>query len=511
MKRPRPAGWALCAWLACARASAQTAPSGWALDRYEPAPAGDATFLAELPWYRSTRALAAGLTLDYAANPLGLRAPRDGMPALERSVVSGMLTAHLGVAFAPLDRLGFHVSFPVALDQSGTPVPAGLGNLGPAAGPAPGDLRAGLRVRLAGDAGRDPISLHLGALLWVPTGSPADNTGDGAFRGEGRIVLAGRASWLRWSAGAGLHLRGPVDALNLAIGHELRLTAALVASLLRGRLHVGPEAHLFSALRDLPGGSTSAAFRPGQWGVEVLAGARWRVADAVHVGLGGGFGIAQGYGVPEGRALLSVTYAPDAPAIVRTGDPAPLSTTPPPDPAPVVPLVPVVPVPVVPGPVAPVPIVPVPATSPPVVQAPDEAPVGSVLPSEPVVFRAHSARITGAHSRRSLDAVAALLRSRPGLLVDVQVHTGHRSNPGFYRELSGRRADALRRLLAERGVDPAQMQAHGMGSSCLPSPGERSADLPLVQFVVLTAGAEGGRCVPRVPAEAAARERRRRR
>ncbi len=287
-------------------AHAQVA-TGWALNRYEPSPVGDTFFLAEHPWYRSTRAVAAGLVLDYAANPLSLTVTRAGQPTEVRSVVSGMLTGHLGVAFSPLGRLGLHLSVPVALSQSGEGSPVGVG---PAAGVALGDLRAGVRVRVLGDADRDLFSLHVGAVFFLPTGSAASNTGDGSVRFEPRVVLAGRASAVRWSFGAGVLLRSNVTALDLAVGNELRLTAALGLALLDDRLHVGPEAYLFTALRDLPNGGGGAAFADRQWGAEALLGARYLIADAVQVGLAGGAGIQPGYGVPSARGIFSVAYAP---------------------------------------------------------------------------------------------------------------------------------------------------------------------------------------------------------
>ena len=56
-------------WATAAAAQDRT---GWALNRYEPAPMGDAFFLAEHPWYSSTRLFSVGLYGDYAINPLQL-------------------------------------------------------------------------------------------------------------------------------------------------------------------------------------------------------------------------------------------------------------------------------------------------------------------------------------------------------------------------------------------------------------------------------------------------------
>lgn len=476
------------------RASAQTMAQGWALNRHEPSVPGDALFLAEHPWYRGTRLVAAGFTLDFAANPLWLRIPRDGLPTLDQAVVSGMLTGHLGVSLAPLRWLGLHLSLPVALQQSGSPIPAGAGNLGPATSMAPGDLRAGLRVRLAGDAARDPWLLHLGALLWLPTGSPSDNTGDGSVRAEARVVVAGSASRLRWSVGAGFHLRSAVSALNLAVGHELRVTAAVAMSLLGGRLDVGPEAQLFSALRERPDRRGSAAFTRAQWGAEVMLGARWRVADPVQVGLAGGIGLGDGYGIPEGRALLTIVYAPTD----RAPTPRRIEALPPPTPReePPVAVLPVAERPVAEAPVAVAPVAAAPIESAPAVS------VGEIIPMVgEVEFRTHREAIVGEESFRSLDAVAAALRATPSIEVDVQVHSGHRSNPEFYLELSSRRAQAVREYLIARGIPAARLQSHGMGAACLGRSRRDDDDVPRVQIVLVPPGTPGGRCLRRSPSD----------
>ena len=461
-------------------ASAQTAARGWALDRYEPAVAGDAFLLAEHPWYRDTRLVAAAFTLDYAANPLWLRVPRDGQETLDQAVVAGMLTGHLGVAVAPLRWLGVHLSLPVALDQSGAAIPPGAGNLGPSSGVAPGDLRAGLRLRVIGDAGRDAFSLHLGALLWIPTGSPSDNTGDGSTRAEARVVAAGRWSRLRWSAGLGWHARGAVEALDLAIGNELRATAGVSLSLLRGRLDLGPEASLFTALRDRPDHRGSAFFKRGQWGAEAMLSARWRVADPVQVGLAGGIGLGDGYGIPEARALLSIVYAPGERA--PSPRPARVEVSP----------VEVAPVEVAPVEVAPVVVAPV---AEPVPVATPSSPAAVVIPGVAAVdFRVHRERIVGDRSFEALDAVAAALRASPGVMVDVQVHSGHRSNPEFYLELSSRRAEAVRQYLIARGVEAGRLLSHGMGAACMGRHRDHG-DVPRVRLVVVAPGATGGQCV----------------
>ncbi|MBL8601850.1 MAG: OmpA family protein [Myxococcales bacterium] len=290
-----------------ASAAAQT---GWSLNRYEPAPTGDAFFLAEHPWYSETRRFSVGLQGDLALNPLVLRVERDGQATETVPVVSSMFSAHLGAAVAITDRIGLHLSLPVSLSQSGNNVADRGIALAAASSPALGDLRVGARLRILGHADRDAFSLHLGVNAWLPTGSAANNTGDDRVRVEPRLVLAGRASMIRWSFSGGFTVRGERSALNIALGNELRFSGGVAVVLADERLHIGPEAYLYTPLGDVPNSGGSALFAERQWGGEVGLGARYLIADAVQVGVAGTGGIQTGYGVPSNRVLLSVAYAP---------------------------------------------------------------------------------------------------------------------------------------------------------------------------------------------------------
>lgn len=310
---------ALCAAPLTSRAQSP-ALRGWALDRFEPSPAGDVFFVAEHPWYSSARYLAAGIVLDHAIAPLSLRREYADGTTREDGVVSGMLVGHVLVAGSFLDRVGVHASLPVSLLQSGTPDPTMATRLAPAGSPAVGDLRLGVRVRILGRSDTTPFSLHLGAVLWAPTGSRDLNTGDGATRFEPRVALAGRVGPVRWAFGAGFALRPEFDTANVMGGNELRLTAGVGAALLRDALHLGAECAVRTVVRSLPtamGGGTSA-FARDAWGGEVLFGARYTVARQVALGLAGGFGFEQSGGTPAGRLVFSAQWAPlSAPAASR--------------------------------------------------------------------------------------------------------------------------------------------------------------------------------------------------
>ena len=78
---------------------------GFQINRYEPTSAGEWSFLVDHPWYSSTRGFAAGLTLNYAHNPLvfGFR-DQNGAFLFDRSLIAHQLIGNLDVAVSFLDR-----------------------------------------------------------------------------------------------------------------------------------------------------------------------------------------------------------------------------------------------------------------------------------------------------------------------------------------------------------------------------------------------------------------------
>ncbi len=299
------------------RAEAQTATnSGWALNRYEPAPMGDAFFLAEHPWYSSTRVFSVGLYGDYANNPLRLDITNNGTGATDvRDDITGMFVMHVGAQVSFLDRVGIHLSLPVSLMQNGSGVAnvgATVTAVGPSDSPAIADLRAGLRIRIFGHADRDPFSLHIGANFWAPIGSRASNTGDEELRIEPRLTLAGRGGPVRWSLSGSFVVRSEREVTNLVFGNELRLTAGIGFVFANDRLMIGPEAYLVTPIRDIPTalGGGSALFAKNQSGGEIYLGASYLIADALRVGVAAGPGIGTGPGIPDVRALFNISYAP---------------------------------------------------------------------------------------------------------------------------------------------------------------------------------------------------------
>ena len=79
-----------------------------------------------------------------------------------------------------------------------------------------------------------------------------------------------------------------------------------------------------------------------------------------------------------------------------------------------------------------------------------------------VMFRYNSYELTD-ESRAILDQVAVVLRKQTNLLHEVAGHTDSQGDPAYNLRLSQRRAETVRNYLISRGVDAANLKAHGYG------------------------------------------------
>ncbi len=285
---------------------------GFALDRYEPTPAGSWFVAVQQPWYSSTRWVAAGLTLDYGHNPLlgGVFDPRFQQTV---SIVEHQLVGHVDVAGSFLDRVQLSLSLPVVLLERGT---AAFG-AAPLSGAAAGDPRFGVMVRLWGQPDRSRFSLHVGGYLWVPVGANVDHAGDQTARGLPELIATGMLiDHLRWTVEAGVLIRaqqtigfGPAS----STASEFQLGAGIAWADHARRLHVGPELTLATLVAGPQAGTRYGT------SVELLLAAQYSIAHMFLVGAGVGAGLASMLGTPDARALVRFAYAP----VRKLGPPKP--------------------------------------------------------------------------------------------------------------------------------------------------------------------------------------------
>ena len=287
---------------------AQRRAQGLALDRFDPAPAGDRLFGVQSPFVAGHLTPHAMILLDYAHDPLVIRT----VPANTNlgAIVKSQLFLHLNGGLALWNRLYVNLDIPAAVYQQGDSP-----NTGGAAFASPskaqfGDLRIGLRVRLFGEY-HDPFQIAIGGYLWFPTGKGAFVT-NGQVRGLPQLILGGRgAERVVWSAAAGPEIQSAETFAGVGQGTMIKWGLGAGVLLLDNRhLQLGPEVRGALTPRDLQKRSTNA---------ELLGHVRYRILDDLEIGAGAGPGLSAGIGTPDVRAIFSIAYTPEQ-ILDRDGD-----------------------------------------------------------------------------------------------------------------------------------------------------------------------------------------------
>lgn len=281
-----------------------------ALDRFDPAPAGDRMFGVQSPFAKGPLTPHVMLLGDYAHDPLVIRTTSDEKSV--GAVVSSQLYLHLNASLALFNRLNVNVDVPVALVQSGEdPSSNGLRLSSPRTAQL-GDLRAGLRLRLFGGYD-DLFQVAVGGYAWFPTGPTTGYVSSGKVRGMPQLILGGLGDRLVWSVAGGVEFQPAVQFGGFQQGAEtiggvpqgLQIKWGGGVGLLLGesrRLQIGPELSMALTPDGISKRTTNA---------EVLVDVRYRVFDDLEVGLGAGPGVSGGIGTPDLRAVAMLSYSPE--------------------------------------------------------------------------------------------------------------------------------------------------------------------------------------------------------
>jgi OmpA-OmpF porin, OOP family len=304
-------GW-ICA-LSASTASAQdkNTYTGFQIERYEPTFAGESTFGVERPWYSSERWFSADFVLDEGHNPAWIGVNRGG----GHGAIDDQFVGHLNLAASFLDRFLFGITFQETLYEGGSSVngtaPLQSSRNG---GTAFGDPRVSGMLRLFGHSDYSPISMHLGAYVWIPRIGNANllgHDGDANARVMPMLVLDGRvARSFRWSFNFGYYWRDDAKYTNLPaavqniVGDEVRVGIELGYTTKNNRFNIGPEIWFQShALND-------KFFHKEYTSLEILGSAHYLIADMFRIGVGVGGAAQQDIGTPQVRAMFRFAYAP---------------------------------------------------------------------------------------------------------------------------------------------------------------------------------------------------------
>jgi OmpA-OmpF porin, OOP family len=291
-------------------ARADTKLQGFSMDRFEPAPAGDAFFGVPGPSAAGHLVPRAALMFDYGARPFYVTLAGQKEPT---NIVAAQGFLRVDASLALWDRLLVSVDMPVAVVNAGQDPKIPGVDLHPPSGAAAGDLRIGFRGRIFG-ADRSPLQAGIGAALFAPTGSPDAYTGDGGLRGALQLSLGGRigdAVGFVWSASGGAMLRPPGQPHLFTFGGGAAITLA------HERVQLGPELYGTTQLTGgplvIPGTNIKASSTTT---LEVLLGLKVHVWRDLVIGAAAGPVPTQSVGSPNFRAVGLLGWSPLPP---RTG------------------------------------------------------------------------------------------------------------------------------------------------------------------------------------------------
>ncbi len=278
--------------------------SGFALDRFDPAPAGSDWFAADSLDLRGNLRPAAGIVGDYALKPLVIL-NSDGS---ERSaIVRDQLYVHVAATVVLVDRLRLALNLPIAAFQDGDGGTVNGVTIAAPTKPALGDLRLDADARLFGVKG-EPITVAIGAQVYLPTGDRTLFTGDGGVRVAPHVLAAGEVGPVAYAASVGFMIHTQDQAfVGNVMGDELLLSGAVGVELGDRHLLLGPEVYGRTDVTN-----AGALFARHQSPLEGLLGAHVTAGDW-RFGAGAGPGFTQGFGTPELRVVASLEFAPAMP------------------------------------------------------------------------------------------------------------------------------------------------------------------------------------------------------
>jgi len=246
-----------------------------------------------------------GLSLDFARNPLIMVDGRDEV----KEVVGAALSADLFVSFGIIDMFQVSLTLPIALYTSGD----GLLPGDDISASGLGDIRLMAKWEILG---RDeyPVGFAFANALNFPSALPRNNFLGGSNDGvlyEPRLIVDAKVGPALLAANLGYRTRPTSKLLSLRVGDEWFYAVGAV-------FEVIPEVDL---LGELFGATTAHApfgSHEVQHTLEGILGGRYRPPGTDLMLRGGmGFGLLPGYGCPEFRIILGLTWAP------KLGEPKP--------------------------------------------------------------------------------------------------------------------------------------------------------------------------------------------
>lgn len=279
------------------------AQSNTALDRYEPAPAGDTWLAVPSADAEGSLAPAVRLQVGYADAPLSLRAERDGEELGNvGDIVDHSVVLHALGSVAVAHRLKLELDVPTLLSQGGDSPSSVTDSFASPNGGSVGDVRLGARVALLKQHDWIPTAA-VGLSVWLPSGDDAAYSGTGTTRFAPSLTVGSDYEFASYALTVGRRFQGGRSAPGSLLGSEAFV--GLAGGPRFGPFLVGVEVF----------GSTVAdegvdAFEERTTHAELLLSARYDLKPAAFHAAGGP-GLASGIGTPRYRLTAGVSIAGD--------------------------------------------------------------------------------------------------------------------------------------------------------------------------------------------------------
>lgn len=272
---------------------------GFGINRFEPSGPDSDWFTLESLDFQGKLSPAFKLVGDWNHKPQKAYSIEGG----HHAIVDYQFALHPGASLTFANRFRVGASMPFYVLQAGNTVERFDGTyIGPS-GAGVGDLRLGVDARVFGEP-LDPLRLGVGFRFWLPTGSAENYTGDGKYKLEPRVNLAGEVGVFEYAASVSYLHRGrrqsyvltPIgDEVRYALGIGLRITDAIF---------VGPELDGAFAISD-----TGDIYEETTVFGSFLIGGRYQMND-FRIGIAGGPGLSNAAGTPTFRGLVSASWMP---------------------------------------------------------------------------------------------------------------------------------------------------------------------------------------------------------
>jgi outer membrane protein OmpA-like peptidoglycan-associated protein len=232
-----------------------------------------------------------GLMLNYASEPLVLE-PDEGP---SNSVIDQQLAMHVYAGIGLIDRIQLDLELPVYFVNDGV---FGEQTI---EGSRLGDLSFRPKVNILSSED-DPVGLGAQLDLTLPTGDAESFVGYPGVQFTPSVIADVQFANIIVATNIGVKIRQNQDIRNLALGERLEYGLGAEAEFVDGLLRIGGELNGATELRN-PFGEINESPLEGLLGAKIVTPSGFRVIG----GAGGGF--IGGYGSPEFRAFLGLSYA----------------------------------------------------------------------------------------------------------------------------------------------------------------------------------------------------------